>query len=255
MRIRSKSESGQALLEFSIVTISLAFMFAGAFTIGAMLNKALQVSNVTRSAAVLMVTAVTNPKADLNLVLPQNQRILIREANGLGMASDALYDPSPTGNGAIFLSKIILVGDNECAAGGISPIPPGVPPWTTASCPNYNSYVFTYYVPIGNTTRYGGLHFGTPPSTTVQSDGTISAAKSIAANTRVQVPTATMTGVITLAQSQYALISETYADVSSVSVFSIFKPPVISYHRHFGGSRMEISNLPQKTAKAADLFS
>jgi hypothetical protein len=35
--------------------------------------------------------------------------------------------------------------------------------------------------------------------------------------------------VITLAQSQYALISEAYADVSSVSVFSIFKPPVIYY--------------------------
>src|SRR5271167_835042 len=122
MRIRSKSQSGQAMVEFSIVTISLAFMFAGAFTVGALLNKALQVSNVTRSAAVLMVTAVTNPKSDLNLVLTQNQRILIREANGLGMASDAQYDPSATGSGAIFLSKIVLVGPNECAA-GVSPIP------------------------------------------------------------------------------------------------------------------------------------
>ena len=56
---RSKSESGQAMLEFSIVTISLAFMFAGAFTVGAYLNKALQVSNVTRSAAVLMVRSLT----------------------------------------------------------------------------------------------------------------------------------------------------------------------------------------------------
>jgi hypothetical protein len=226
MRIRTKSQKGQALLEFSIVTISLAFMFAGAFTIGAMLNKALQVSNVTRSAAVLMVTAVTNPKADLNLVLPQNQRILIREANGLGMASDAQFDPSSTGNGAIFLSKIILVGANECAA-GVSPIPLGVPPWTTATCPNYNSYVFAYYVAIGNNTRWASA-FGAPPSAAVQSDGTVSALN-IATDTHVQVPTATMTSVITLVQSQYALISETYADVSSVSVFSIFKPPVIYY--------------------------
>jgi len=226
MRIRSKSQGGQALLEFSIVTISLTFMFAGAFTVGAMLNKALQVSNVTRSAAVLMVTSVTNPKADLNLVLPQNQRILIREANGLGMASDALFDPSSTGNGAIFLSKIILVGNNECAA-GVSPIPTGVPPWTTASCANYNSYVFAYYVAIGNNTRWAS-GFGTPPSAAIQSDGTVSAVN-IATDTHVQVPTATMTAVVTLASSQYALISETYADVSSVSVFSIFKPPVIYY--------------------------
>jgi hypothetical protein len=226
MRIRSQSEKGQAMVEFSIVTISLTFMLAGAFTIGAMLNKALQVSNVTRSAAVLMVTSVTNPKADLNLVLPQNQRILIREANGLGMASDALFDPSSTGNGAIFLSKIILVGPNECAA-GVTPIPLGVPPWTTASCPNYNSYVFAYYVAIGNNTRWASA-FGTPPSGAILSDGTVSALN-IATNTNMQVPTATIQASITLAPSQYALISETYADVSSVSVFSIFKPPVIYY--------------------------
>jgi hypothetical protein len=221
-----KKQSGQALLEFSIVTVSLTFMFAGAFTVGALLNKALQVSNVTRSAAVLMVSSVTNPKADLNLVLPQNQRILIREASGLGMASDAQYDPSSTGNGAIFLSKVILVGANECAA-GITPIPNGVPPWSTSTCPNYNSYVFAYYVAIGNNTRWAST-FGAPPSGTVQSDGSISAAN-IASDTSMQIPTATMTSILTLAPSQYALISETYADVSGISVFSIFKPPVIYY--------------------------
>src|SRR5580700_7902493 len=84
MAIKSKSESGQAMLEFSIVTISLAFMFAGAFTVGALLNKALQVSNVTRSAAVLMVRSVTDPSSNLNLADTINQRILIREASGLG---------------------------------------------------------------------------------------------------------------------------------------------------------------------------
>jgi hypothetical protein len=223
---RSKSESGQAMLEFSIVTISLAFMFAGAFTVGALLNKALQVSNVTRSAAVLMVTAVTNPKADLNLVLPQNQAILVREASGLGMGSAPSYTPSATGTGAIFLSKIILVGDTECAA-GVTPLPTGVPPWNTSACPNYGSYVFAYYVPIGNNTRWASA-FGTPPSASVQSDGTITA-QNIAIDTSVQVSNATMTAIMTLAPSQYALISETYADVSSISVFSIFKPPVIYY--------------------------
>jgi hypothetical protein len=34
MRKPSQSESGQAMLEFSIVSISLAFLFAGAFTVG-----------------------------------------------------------------------------------------------------------------------------------------------------------------------------------------------------------------------------
>ncbi len=223
MRLPSKSESGQALIEFAIVTISLTFLFAGAFTIGAMLNKALQVSNVTRSAAVLMVRSVTDTKADLNLALTQNQRMLIREASGLGMAANANYDPSPTGNGAIFLSKVILVGANECAAGTTGQSAP----WSTSNCPNYNSYVFAYYVGIGNTTRWAS-GFGTPLSADVQSDGSLTA-KSIATHTGDQIVAATVTSVITLAQSQYALIAETYADVGSIAVFSLYKPPIVYY--------------------------
>jgi hypothetical protein len=225
MMKRTKSEAGQALIEFAIVSISLAFMFAGAFTIGAMLNKALQVSNVTRSAAVLMVRSVTDPSSNLNLVDTINQRILIREANGLGMASDASYDPSSTGNGAIFLSQIVLVGANECASG--STLTPAGPPWNTGNCPNYGSYAYEYYVSIGNITRWAST-FGAPPTADIQSNGSISATN-IAMDTSNRVPTPTMTSVITLAASQYALISETYADVSSISVFSIFKPPVIYY--------------------------
>jgi hypothetical protein len=193
MMKRTKSEAGQALIEFAIVSISLAFMFAGAFTIGAMLNKALQVSNVTRSAAVLMVRSVT--------------------------------DPSSTGNGAIFLSQIVLVGANECASG--STLTPAGPPWNTGNCPNYGSYAYEYYVSIGNITRWAST-FGAPPTADIQSNGSISATN-IAMDTSNRVPTPTMTSVITLAASQYALISETYADVSSISVFSIFKPPVIYY--------------------------
>jgi len=214
------------MLEFSIVTISLAFLFAGAFTVGAMLNLALQVSNVTRSAAVLMVRQVTDPSANLNLALSTNQQILIREAAGLGMAQSGSYLPSSTGNGAIFASKVILVGNNECAA-GVSPTPNGVPPWSTATCANYGSYVFAYYVAIGNNTRWASV-LGTPPSATIQDDGTITA-QNIATNTALQVTTATMTGIITLQSSQYALFAETYADVSSIAIFSVYKPPVIYY--------------------------
>jgi hypothetical protein len=227
MPIRSKKvESGNAMLEFALVTVSLTFLFAGAFTIGAMLSLALQVSNVTRSAAVLMVRTVTDPTAGLNLAYAQNQRILVREASGLGMASDSQYDPSSTGSAAIFLSQIALVGSNECAA-GITNVPNGVPPWTTSSCPNYGSYVFEYYVAVGNTTRWASA-FGTPPAEDVQSNGSISAAN-IASDTSDQVKSTTMTAVITLSPSHYALISETYADVSNISVFSVFKPPVIYY--------------------------
>lgn len=226
MAIRSKSESGQAILEFAIVSISLAFLFAGAFTIAEMLSKGLQVSNITRSAAVLMVRSVTDPASNLNLADTINQRILIREANGLGMASDSSYDPSSTGNGAIFLSQIVLVGANECAA-GVTPAPTGAPPWNTGNCPNYGSYAFEYYVSIGNTTRWASS-FGAPPAADVQTNGSISA-QNIAMDTSNQIAASKMTSVITLSASQYALIAETYADVSSIAVFSIYKPPVLYY--------------------------
>lgn len=226
MTKRSHPESGQVMLEFSIVSISLAFLFAGAFTIGAMLNKALQVSNVTRSAAVLMVSSVTNPKGNLNLALTQNQEILVREANGLGMALNSSYAPNPNGNGAIFLSKVILVGANECAA-GITPIPSGAPPWNTGNCPNYGSYVFAYYVAIGNNTRWASK-FGAPPSGDIQSDGTISAVNIAKDNSDI-ITAATVTSIITLSPSQYSLISEMYADVSNIAVFAIYKPPTIYY--------------------------
>lgn len=210
------------MAEFAIVAIFLTFLFAGAFNVGTMLSRALQVSNVTRSAAVLMVSSVTNPKADLNLVLTQNQAILVREASGLGLTTGT----NTTGTSAVFLSKIILVGASECAAAGLTAHATGAP-WDTSNCHNFNSYVFAYYVAIGNNTRWSSA-FGTPPTADVQSDGTISASN-IATDTTDQVVTATMTAVITLQQSQYALMSETYADISSIAVFSVFTPPVIYY--------------------------
>ncbi len=228
MPIRSKSESGQAMLEFAIVSISLAFLFAGAFTIGAMLNKALQVSNITRSAAVLMVRSVTDPTSSLNLAIPANQRLLMREAKGLGMSTDASFDPLVgSGNGAIFLSEIIVVGATECGAAKLIAHPSG-PPWDTSNCANFGSYVWAYYVPIGNNTRWTSA-FGTPPPADVQTDGTISALN-IATDTSDQVtPPTKLSASITLAQSQYALISETYADISSIAIFSPYPPPILYY--------------------------
>jgi hypothetical protein len=230
MPIRSRSEAGQAMLEFSIVSISLVFMFAGAFTVGTMLSKALQVSNVTRSAAVLMVRSVTDPTQSLNLANATNQRILMREANGLGMSTDASFDPlTGAGNGAIFLSQIIAVGALQCSAAGLTARTTG-PPWDTGNCHNFGSYAWTYYVAIANNTRWSSA-FGTPPSGDVQTNGSISALN-IAQDTGDRVSNTTMNAAITLtaASGQYALISETYADISSIAIFAgWYTPPVIYY--------------------------
>jgi hypothetical protein len=226
--VRPNHESGSAILEFAIVMIALVPLFAGAFTVGESLTKAIQVSNLTRSAGVLMVKSVMDPKAGLNLAVQQNQRILVREGVSLGFALNTNYDPDPNGKTGVFLSKVILVSDNECSA-GIVPAPSGAPPWNSGNCPNYGTYAFAYYVAIGNKTRFASVLGAPNPSSMVLSDGTISA-HDIAANTGNHASNRIGPGgMITLNPSQFALISETFSDVSGIAIFSLYTPPVMYF--------------------------
>ncbi len=229
-RRRPRNNRGNTILEFAIVTMFLVPMLAGAFTIGMTVTKGIQLSNVTWDALVLMVTSVTNPNAGLDLSQTQNQRIIVRASQGFNMASDSSYDPSSSGGAVAFLSKVIMVGPTTCAL-GIVPAPSGVPNatppnygWNAANCPNYGTYVFTYRVVIGNGTRWSSA-IGKPGGT-IQNDGTITNSD-IASNTNDQVSNyATITGM-TLALDNYALISEMYADVGYLNLFSLLKNPTL----------------------------
>jgi hypothetical protein len=218
-----QAEAGNTILEFGIVMVFLIPMFTGAFTIGMALTKAIQVSNVARDAVVLMVRANTDPNSGLDLSLTQNQRIIVRAAQGLGMASDAQNDPSATGNGVVILSKVVMVGPAECSV-GITPAPNGAPPWNAGNCPNYGSYVFAYRVVIGNGTRWSST-LGNPGGT-VQSNGTITVVD-IASNTSDRVASFPTVANMTLSSGTFALISEMYADISYLNFFSVLKTPVI----------------------------
>jgi hypothetical protein len=198
-------------------------MFAGTFTIGMALTKAIQVSNVTRDAVVLMVRSNSDPESGLDLSQAQNQRIIVSAASGLGMNSDAADDPSSTGSGVVILSQVVMVGPNECSL-GISPAPSGAPPWDAGNCPNYGSYVFEYRVVIGNGTRWSST-LGNPGGP-VASNGRISVSD-IASNSADRVASfPTVTG-LTLTPSTFALVSEMYADVTYLNFFSVMSNPVI----------------------------
>jgi hypothetical protein len=220
-RSQRRGENGNSMLEFALVMSIMVPLFAGMFTIGMTLSKGIQVSNVCQDAVVLMVRANTDPNAGLDLSLTQNQRMIVRAAAGLGMNSDAQYNPSPTGKGVVILSKVIMVGPQECAS-GVVPAPPSAPPWNASNCPNYGQYAFTYRVVIGNGTRWTST-FGNPPTGVVRSDGTISA-RNIATNTSNQAHNATF---LNLGASTFALVSEMYADVSYLNLFSIMHTPII----------------------------
>jgi hypothetical protein len=226
-----RNERGNSVLEFAIVMALLVPMFAGMVTLSMALARDIQVSNVCRDAVVLLVRSVTDPNSGLDLSQTQNQRIIVAAANGLNMASDAQDDPSSTGGGVVILSQVILVGPQQCDV-GIVPNPSGVPNtslpndgWSPSNCPNFGQYVFAYRVVIGNGTRWSST-LGSPPSADIASNGTISAAY-IASDTSNRASNIGPGGVMTLSAGSYALISEMYADVSFLNLFSIWHAPVL----------------------------
>ncbi len=222
---RSNREQGNTMLEFAVVAgFFLMPLLLGSFTIGMTLAKGIQVSNVCREGAVLFVRATTDPAGGLDLSLPSNQSMIVHAAAGLGMNQPGTNLPDPNGKGAVILSKVIRVGDAECSA-GVVPAPVGAPPWNAGNCPNYDSYVFTNRIIIGNGSRFSSL-LGDPPTGTVKSDGSISA-KDIATNTANRAQRFGPGGMVTLIRSTFALTSEMYVDVSQLNLFSILAKPVI----------------------------
>ena len=233
-RISTKSARhapGNAMIEFAIVMGFLVAMLGGTFTIGVAVAKGIQASNVAYDAVVLLVRSITDPDSGLDLSQTQNQRIIVRAAQGFNMASDSSYDPSSTGGGVVVLSEVILVGPATCSQ-GIVPAPSGVPNttppnygWTAGNCPNYGSYAFAYRIVIGNGTRWTST-LGNPTSSIVQSNGKITY-QNIASSSGAQVTNFTGVTGMTLSLDNFALISEMYADISSMNFFSILKNPIL----------------------------
>jgi hypothetical protein len=218
------NQRGSAMLEFALVMAFLVPVFVATFSVGMSLTKSIQATSVCRDAAVLMVRSNTDPSSGLDLSLTQNQRMIIRAANGFRMNLDAAFDPDPSGKGVLILSKVVFVGPAECSV-GIVPAPPTAPPWNSGNCPNYGQYAFTYRVVIGNGTTWTSK-IGSPPSGIVAANGTISAAD-IASNTSNRATGMGAGGVVTLTASTFALISEMFVDVSDTSLFSTWQAPII----------------------------
>jgi len=192
-----------------------------------MLVKGIQVGNVCRDADVLFVRAVTDPKSGLDMSKSYNQSIIVRAAQGLGMKASSSqtpdpYNADPNGQAAVILTKVINVSDATCASGN----PSKSPPWNTTKCPNWGSYLFSSSIVIGNGTRFAS-QFGTPPSSVPLTKGNY-AASDIANTTTLQIPSPTaFQSVLTLQPDTYTLISEMYADISSINLFSIMSTPTL----------------------------
>jgi hypothetical protein len=227
MTTRRNLEAGNSMLEFALVVSFLVPMLAASFTLGMTLVKGIQVGNVCRDADVLFVRALTDPKSGLDLSQSYNQAIVVRAAQGLGMKKSSTQTPDPNapdpnGKAVVILTKILHVKDLTCSNGN----PKGKAPWSTGNCPNYDSYVFASSIVIGNGTRFTS-QFGAQPTGVTSMAGNY-APSDIANTTTLQIPNATaFKSLLTLQDDSYALVSEMYADIGSLNLFSIMSTPIL----------------------------
>ena len=215
-------EAGNAIIEFALVASFLVPLLAGAFSIGMSLAKGIQISAVCREADVLFLRSVTDPEAGLDLSQAANQSIVVRSAMGLQMNLSGTNNPNPNGSAAVILTKVVMVGTNECSI-GVTPAPSGAPPWNSGNCANYNQYVFAQRIVIGNGSRFTSV-LGSPPAANLQTNGSVTNSD-IATNPAVRV--SNFTSIMTLTPSTFTLISEMFADISYLNLFSIMPTPVV----------------------------
>jgi hypothetical protein len=206
---RRKNQRGSFLMEFAFVAPAMLLMSAGAFEIGFSMVRATQSFTLCRNANVLRV-------GNVDLSQTQNQQLLMRGSTGLSMTLPNSWSPDPNGKGVIIMTKVYLVGPVECAQ--------GINNWdgTAGTCPNYNQYVISNRVVIGNGTRWTSLS-GTPGDTPA-SNGDLTPAQICTnpANIAANFP-----AFLTLNPDKYTFMSEIFVDISAYNFFSLVPTPVI----------------------------
>jgi hypothetical protein len=123
---KKPSEAGNTLVEFALVIGVLVPLMLGTVNVGMNLSRSIQVTQISRDAGHMFARFV-------DFSLAGNQDLIVRLAYGLGMTRNG-------GNGKVTLTKIMFVGEMECAAGGL----------TLGECTNYNQPVIVQRLVIGN---------------------------------------------------------------------------------------------------------
>lgn len=148
-------ERGNTIVEFALVATLLVPMIAGLFTVGLALTRSQQVMQVNRDIGALYVKGV-------KMNTDSSKRMMNRLSRGLGLGPSPVVDydedaideggvgggasyplPSSTGNGVVYLSEVTRVSEIQCEQGGF-PAP------TYSGCTNYDQYVFTERIDVGN---------------------------------------------------------------------------------------------------------
>lgn len=179
---RRANERGNAILEFALVISFLGMLLFGTFSVGMTLTKSVQAGVISRDAGAMFMRQV-------DFTTTQNKDMLVRLANGMGMTASG-------GNGVVVMTKLLRIGVNECAAGGLG----------VGACPNFEQTVVVKRVAVGNAALFTSS-FGSPTVTLFQADGEISVSHYL---TDVSVRASTFDTVMTLSAGENAYVSEAY---------------------------------------------
>lgn len=172
---RRQARRGMAVMEFAFVAPVLIVMMGGIVTVGLNLSRLIRVAQVARDAGSMYVRSVDFSK-------PGNQDLLIRLSETLGLTRTG-------GDGVIILSKVTFIPQSKCTELRLSPC-------------NGDKHVITQRITIGNASLFTS-RIATPSPYLLDSQGLV--------DNYIKEPSAVATlPNLTLAQSQYAYISEMY---------------------------------------------
>ncbi|MCC6538869.1 MAG: hypothetical protein IT162_15050 [Bryobacterales bacterium] len=138
-QLRRRGRRGNSIIEFGLVAIFLVPLFLGTVNLGLTLGYNLQVAQIARDTGHMYVR-------QLDFSNDASKELIVRLARGMGMTKN-------DGKGVVILTKVLYVGDDQCAGGGLAP----------GECPNHGRAVMVQRHTIGKESlRTSSV--GTPPA-------------------------------------------------------------------------------------------
>lgn len=140
---------GGAAVEFALSLLVLVPALIGVFVMGFRVTDAIQTVQVARDTARMFARGI-------DFSVTANQDLIVRLSSELGMTRTG-------GEGVVIISKVLYIGHDQCAAGGLS----------DEACTNINMSVFIRRIVIGNSGLRASNH-GTPNAALIDSSGYVS---------------------------------------------------------------------------------
>jgi hypothetical protein len=189
-RVR-RDERGSSAVEFAFCSLILLPLLLGGLSVGFNLVRATQVAQFTRDAGHQYAYGI-------DFTQSSGQQLLVRLATGLNFQLNG-------GTGVAIFSTILMVGPNDCTAGGLQA--------NTGSCPNLKCAVYTRWYRVGNTAVFTST-LGNPTTANV-STGILNSSSYLKDSS---ARASGISNLMTLAAGQSIYVTEVYFSSSDYNI-------------------------------------